>query len=173
MTTEFTLEDSWTLLATDSALIQMLEGLNVWLFAGESIPEPSAEAHSLLTIKAPRYPYPGRANLYGRRAPNSAGVRTRVSVTSTSCSVTRELASGEYVELPANSDGRCFAQLDENEAWLELVWGKTGDLTLINSNNASKIDGPDILYVSFENSAVRISNRYPVPKTLTWSTSYK
>jgi len=173
MTTEYVLNDSWALVSSAAAMVQMVEGLNIWLFAGEEAPVSEAP-HALLTIRDPRYPYPGSANLYARRAPNSEGVRTRMSVTLTGDTRSMDIEPDEYMDFPANTDGAGFVQLADNEAWMQVSWGKEGSLILINSSlNVSTEDGPDRLFVSYSDDSVRIVNRFSETKTATCGLNYR
>jgi hypothetical protein len=107
MTTNYTLSDSWQKVGEGSNSIEMLEGINAWVYVGSSSPVDDSN-YTILAFKDPHFKYSGNLNLYAKVADNSAGIRTKISVTKEGDSNTFELADGAYIDLPGSTTGALF-----------------------------------------------------------------
>ncbi len=172
MTTIATLTGDWQKVAEGSASIEMLEGLNAWIYAGSAEPAGDAE-YTVLAFKSPWFRYQGNLNLYARIADNSAEVRTRVSVVKEGNIDTLSLADGESADLPESTTGNGFAQLLNNEAWAQFAWSLDGTPTLMTkSDNVSGSDEADKLCFFAHENGVRIKNNLGAAKELTYQINY-
>jgi hypothetical protein len=176
MTTIYTLTAEWQKIGEGSSAIKMLEGLNAWIYAGDSEPSGNSE-YSVLAFKFPQHRYQGNLSLYAKIADNSTEVRTRLSVTKEGNIDSVSLEDGEVVNLPNDTTGNGFAQLSDNEAWAQFSWNLEGTPVLMtNSANVSDSDEADKLcFFRNENNEnrVTIKNRLGATKELTYQINYK
>lgn len=173
MTTIYTLTDSWQKIGEGSLAVEMLDGLNAWLYVGSDTPAGDDE-YRVLTFKEPNHRYSGNLNLYAKVAPNSTGVRTRLSVISEGNLDSVTLQNDEYVDLPGSTTGSGFVQILNNEAWAQFSWSQNGTITLmINSANVADSDTADKLCLFAQDNGVRIKNRLGATKELTYQINYR
>jgi len=173
MTTIYTLTDDWQKIGEGSSSIEMLEGLNAWIYTGAAEPAGDDE-YSVLAFKFPQHRYQGNLNLYAKVADNSAGVRTRLSVTPEGNVDTVSIDDDAYIDLPETTTGNGFAQLGNNEAWAQFSWSQDGTpVLMISSANVSDSDEADKLCFFAHDNGVRIRNRLGAPKELTYQINYK
>jgi hypothetical protein len=172
MTTIYTLTNEWQKIGEGSSAVEMLEGLNAWLYVEIDAPEGDTE-YRVLTFKAPNYRYSGNLNIYAKRASNSSDIRTRLSVNPEGNTDSVELADDAFIDLPESTTGNGFAQLLDNEAWVQFSWSQDGTPTLmINSANVADSDTDDKLCLFANENGVRIKNRLGATKELTYQINY-
>jgi hypothetical protein len=172
MTTIYTLTDEWQKIGEGSSSVEMLEGVNAWIYAGSSEPQADDD-YTVLAFKSPWFRYQGNFNIYAKIADNSEGARTRLSVVKEGNIDTLSLADGESADLPESTTGNGFAQLLNNEAWAQVSWSQDGTPTLMaKSDNVASADEADKLCFFAHENGVRIKNNLGATKELTYQINY-
>jgi len=173
MTTIFTLTDEYQQIGEGSLTATMSEGRNAWISTGTAPPETDA-GYTILKPGGGAYRYTGSLKTFARIAPNSSGVRTKLSVVEEEGDRTQEVPNGGSIYFPLSTIGNGFIQVGDDEERCDVSWKASGEPEIISSSeNVTKGDAPGNLCLFAESGKLTVKNNLGSTKIITYRINYR